>query len=178
MARPRPYGLLAAFASPEELVGAAARLRETGYTALDAFTPYSVPELGRILELPKSRIPIYAFIGGAVGAAAIMGLQLYSVLVNYPVDVGGRPLASWTAFAVPAFECAILGGALVAFFGMIVGNGLPRLYHPVFNAESFSFANGDRFYLMVGGNDPRFDSRRLRQALRTLNAVAIEEVAP
>jgi hypothetical protein len=175
---PHPYGLLAAFASPEELVTAATQLRETGYTALDAFTPYRVPELGPILELPNSRIPVFAFIGGALGAAGIMGLQLYSTLVNYPINVGGRPLASWTAFAVPGFECAILGGALVAFFGMLAGNRLPQLYHPVFNAQAFSLANGDRFYLMVGGNDPQFDRGRLRRLFRTLKAVAVEEVAP
>ena len=178
MAPPRPYGLLAAFASPEELVAAATRLRDKGYTALDTFTPYPVPELAPILELPKSRIPVFAFIGGALGAAAILGLQLYSVLVDYPINVGGRPLASWTAFAVPAFECAILGGALVAFFGMLAGNGLPRLYHPVFNAQSFSLAQGDRFYLMIGGNDPQFDRGGLRRLFRTLKAVAVEEVAP
>jgi hypothetical protein len=172
-----PYGLLAAFASPEELVRAASRLRDRGYVAVDAFTPYPVPELAPLLEIPKSRIPFYAFIGGAIGAAGILGLQLYSVLVDYPIDVGGRPLASWTAFAVPAFECAILGAALVAFVGMIVGNGLPRLYHPVFNAPSFSFARGDRFYLIVGANDPQFDPDELQRAFRASQAVAVEEVA-
>jgi hypothetical protein len=177
MAASPPYGLLAAFASPEELVHAVARLRGRGYTALDTFTPFPVPELTPILALPKSRIPSFAFIGGAVGAAAILGLQLYSVLVNYPINVGGRPLASWTAFAVPAFECAILGAALVAVFGMLIGNRLPQLYHPVFNAASFSLADGDRFYLMVGGNDPQFDRTRLRRMFRTLKAVAVEEVA-
>lgn len=178
MAVPHPYGLLAAFGTPEALVQAASRLRDKGYTALDAFTPFPVPELQPVLAIPKSRIPTFAFIGGAVGAAAILALQLYSVLVDYPIDVGGRPLASWTAFAVPAFECTILGAALVAFFGMLLGNRLPQLYHPVFNAQSFSLADGDKFYLMVGGNDPQFDRGRLRRLFRTLKAVAIEEVAP
>lgn len=177
MAAPHPYGLLAAFNSPEALLRAASRLRDRGYTVLDAFTPYPVPELRSLLALPRSRIPVYAFVGGTFGAAAILGLQLYSVLVDYPLNVGGRPLASWTAFAVPAFECAILGAALVAFVGMIAGNRLPQLYHPVFNARSFSLAQGDRFYLLVAGTDPQFDRGRLRRMFRTLKAVAIEEVA-
>jgi hypothetical protein len=96
--------------------------------------------------------------------------------VAYPLDVGGRPLASWTAFLVPGFECVILGAALTAFFGMLAGNRLPQLYHPVFNAQNFSLARGDRFYLLFAADDPAFDRGRLRRLLQSLHAVSIEDV--
>ena len=89
-----------------------------------------------------------------------------------------RPLASWTAFAVETFECIILGAALVAFFGTLAGNRLPRLYHPVFNAPSFSLAEGNRFYLLVRADDPAYDRGQLRRWLRSWHAVSIEDVAP
>jgi hypothetical protein len=171
------HGLLAAFETPEALLAAAGRVRERGYTQLDAFTPYPVEGLVETLGGGRSRLPVYTFIGGAVGMAAILGLQFYSVVVAYPIDVGGRPLASWPAFLVPGFECTILGAAFTAFFGMLAGNRLPRLYHPVFNAESFSFAGGDRFYLLVARNDPKYDRTKLRRMLQGLDAVAVEEVA-
>lgn len=174
----RPHGLLAAFDTPEALVHAARHLREKGYSALDALTPYPVEGLKEPLRIKKSRIPIFAFIGGLIGGLSILGLELYSVLVDYPINVGGRPLASLTAFVVPAFECTILGAALTGFVAMLVGNGLPRLYHPVFNAPSFSLARGDRFYLVVGADDPQFDRAKLRRMFRTLHAVSIDEVAP
>jgi hypothetical protein len=169
-------GLLASFADPEALNAAAQEMRSRGHQPIDAYTPYPVKGLAERLGGKRSRIPVYAFIGGALGAAAILGLQLYSTTVNYPVNVGGRPLASWTAFAVPAFECTILGAALVAFFGMLIGNGLPRLHHPIFDAPSFSFADEDRFYLLVSGHDPSADLSSLRNALRDLHALSIEEV--
>ena len=35
-----PFGLLAEFGSEEELVAAARRVRDAGYTRTDAYTPY------------------------------------------------------------------------------------------------------------------------------------------
>lgn len=172
------HGVLAVFNSPEALLAAADRARERGFTRMDAFTPYPVKGLAEKVGYRGTRLPIVAFAGGVLGAGAIIGLQLYSVLVDYPINVGGRPLASWPAFLVPAFECAILGAALVAFFGMLVTNQLPKLYHPVFNAPSFTLATGDRFYLLVGSDDPKFDRTRLTQMFRRLDAVTIEDVTP
>jgi hypothetical protein len=72
----------------------------------------------------------------------------------------------------------VLGASLVAFFGMLAGNRLPRLYHPVFNARSFSLANGNRFYLLVGADDPQFDRVRLGRWLRSWHALSVEDVGP
>ncbi len=172
------YGLLAAFDTPEALLAAAERTQERGFATLDAFTPYPVQGLPELLSVPRSRIPLWAFFGGAVGGLGIVALQLYSTTINYPINVGGRPLDSWTAFAIPGFECLILGAALTAFFGMLAGNRLPRLYHPVFNAPSFSLANADRFYLLLGTGEPGFDRTKLRRLLKSLHAVSVEDVSP
>lgn len=172
------YGLLAAFDTPEALLAAAERTRQHGFVALDAFTPYPVDGLPELMSVPRSRIPLWAFFGGAVGGLGIVALQLYSTTINYPINVGGRPLDSWTAFAIPGFECLVLGAALTAFFGMLAGNQLPRLYHPVFNAPSFSLANADRFYLLLGAGKPGFDRRKLRRLLKSLHALSVEDVSP
>ncbi|HVY43888.1 MAG TPA: DUF3341 domain-containing protein [Hyphomicrobiaceae bacterium] len=176
MSDPERFGMIAAFETPEALFAAASRARERGLTGLDAFTPYPVTGLPELIGVRKSRIPIWAFIGGAIGGLGIVGLMLYSTTIAYPINVGGRPLDSWTAFAVEGFECIVLGAAIVAFFGMLAGNRLPRLYHPVFNATSFSLASGDRFYLLVRADDPAFDRAHLRRLFRSWHAVSVEDV--
>jgi hypothetical protein len=172
------HGILVAFDTPEALLAAAERTRERGFVPLDAFTPYPVEGLPELMNVPRSHIPLWAFVGGAVGGIGIVALQLYSTTINYPINVGGRPLDSWTAFAIPGFECLILGAALAAFFGMLAGNRLPRLYHPVFNARSFSLADANRFYLLLSADDVALDRAKLRRMLKTLKAISIEDVMP
>jgi hypothetical protein len=173
---PDRYGLLAGFDSPEALLGATAHVRDDGYTALDAFTPFPVKGLPERLGVTKSRIPLWAFIGGGIGGLGIIALQVFSTTVNYPIDVGGRPLAAFTAFLVPGFECTVLGASLTAFFGLWAGNRLPKLYHPLFNAKSYSLAHGDRFYLLISADDPQFERRKLVSLLEGLGALTVEDV--
>jgi hypothetical protein len=172
------HGLLATFAAPETLGETAHELRRRGYRALDAFTPFPVEGLAETLGDRGSPLGPLVFAGGALGFAAIFGLEAYSVLVNYPLNIGGRPLFSWPAFIIPAFEGGVLGAALFGFFGMLALNRLPRLYHPVFNTKGFSFARDDRFYLLVASTDPLYDRSTLPGLLRRLGAVRVEEVEP
>jgi len=172
------HGLLAVFDEPEALERAVERLRGRGFTALDAFTPFPVEGLAEKLGYRRSRVPLLVLIGGIVGFASVFWLEAWSVLVNYPINVGGRPLFSWPAFIIPAFEGGILGGSLCGLFGMLALNRLPKLYHPVFNAPSFSLARDDRFALLVMSHDPLYDRTKLRRLFRDLGARAIEEVAP
>ena len=80
------------------------------------------------------------------------------------MNIGGRPLASWTTFIVPSYELTILFAALTAAIGMIVLNGLPQPYHPVFNVERFSMASSDKFFLVIEARDPKFGAAAARSA--------------
>ena len=173
---PERYGVLAGFETPEDLLQAAERTRQNGFVALDAFTPYPVEGLTKLLGGRKNRMPVWTFIGGAIGGLGIIALQLYSTTINYPLNVGGRPLAAMTAFLVPGFECTVLGASLTAFFGMWIGNRLPTYYHPVFNAASFTYARGGKFYLLIEASDPRYRKGVIKGQLTRLGAETVEEV--
>lgn len=173
------HGLLAAFDEPDRLREAAGRMRDMGYRRLEAFSPYAVEGIDEALgRTAKTRLPLAMLVGGIIGAAATYGLILWSVLVDYPVDVGGRPLHAWPPFTVLAFEGGILGAALTGFVGLLWANGLPRYYHPVFNAPSFTYAKGGRFWLLVEAADPAFDPERTRRDLLATGPASVEEVAP
>ncbi|RTM07154.1 MAG: DUF3341 domain-containing protein [Hyphomicrobiales bacterium] len=170
------YGLMAVFADPEALVVAARGMRERGYRRMDAFSPFPMKELDAILEIPKTRLPWIVLAGGIAGAALVYALIWYSVEVDYPINVGGRPLHSWPPFVVITFEAGILGAAFAGFLGVLAANGLPRYHHPVFNAESFSYARGGKFYLLIEAADPRYRKGVTKGQLTRLGAEAVEEV--
>jgi hypothetical protein len=110
--------------------------------------------------------------------AAGWGLQYWSSVVEYPLNIGGRPTYSWPAFVVPTFETTVLFAAFAAVFGMLALNGFPQPYHPVFNVESFATASRDRFFLCIESADPKFDAERTREFLSGLGAADVQVVTP
>jgi hypothetical protein len=163
------HGVLAEFLTPQELLEATRRARLEGYRRMDAYTPYPVEGLPAELGLPRTRISLVVLIGGLVGAAGGYFMQYWAAAVDYPLNVGGKPLNSWPAFVPITFEMMVLVAALSAILGMFFLNGLPHPYHPLFNVARFDRATQDRFFLCIEATDPRFDPLATRQFLESLH---------
>jgi hypothetical protein len=178
--RPRTpiFGLLAEFETAEQVLEAARRARQAGYRDFDAFTPYAVEGLADELGLRRTRVPFVVLVAGLVGAALGFLMQYWSNAVDYPFDVGGRPLNSWPVFIPVAFEVMVLVASFAALFGMLFLNGLPRPRHPLFNVRRFGRASQDRFFLCVEATDPQFDPERTKRFLAGLPAREVLEVPP
>ncbi|CAB3732435.1 DUF3341 domain-containing protein [Paraburkholderia rhynchosiae] len=170
------YGLLAEFSTSEALLGAAKRAREDGYRNIEAYSPYAVEGIAEAVGFVKSRVPLITLVGGIVGAVGGYFLQWYSAVIDYPINVGGRPLHSWPSFIAPTFELTILGASIAAVVGMLAANGLPRLNHPVFNAPHFEQATRNRFFLCLTAHDPHFDIERSKRFLQELQPMSVVEV--
>jgi hypothetical protein len=173
----RLYGLMAEFHDPASIVRAAAAAREAGYKRMDGYSPFPMEELSEAMGWhTRGRLPKLVLLGGLAGALAGYGLQYWTSVIAYPLNVGGRPLHSWPAFIPVTFEMAVLFAALTAVLGMLALNGLPRPHHPVFNAEGFALATTDRFFLCIEARDPLFDLDRTRRFLEGLGPAKVTDV--
>jgi hypothetical protein len=150
------YGVMAEFDTGQQLLDAARQTMARGFTRVEAYTPVPIEELNDVIHKSRTVLPKLVLAGGLAGMATGFGLQYWASVIEYPMNVGGRPLASWTTFIVPSYELTILFAALTAAIGMIVLNGLPQPYHPVFNVDRFSMASSDKFFLVIESTDPKF----------------------
>ncbi|HSW51522.1 MAG TPA: DUF3341 domain-containing protein [Bryobacteraceae bacterium] len=173
---PRLHGVAAEYSSPESLLAAVRGARAEGYTRMDAFTPYPVHGLDRALGLRRSRLGYLAFGGGVAGMLIALLLQWWTGAVDYPLVIGGKPLFAFE-FSIPVtFELTVLLASFGAVFGMLAANGLPRLSHPVFRAESFRRVTDDGFMLLIEGGDPKFEPEACARLLASLGATRTEVV--
>ena len=171
------YGLIAEFNTPTELVYATEQARAAGYRRMECYTPYPVEEAAEALHFHKTRVPLVCLLGGIMGLTTAGLMETWINVWAYPLNIAGRPLFSWPAFIIPAYEWTILFAGLSAAFGMIALNGLPQLYHPVFNAPNFrNGATTDKFFLCLEASDPKFSLTDTRAFLEQFPAVSVVEV--
>jgi len=170
------YGLMAEFETPEDLLAAAERARDAGYQRMDAYTPFPVEGLAEAIGFRRTWLPLIVLVGGIIGCVGGYFLQYWISVIDYPLNIGGRPLHSWPAFVVVTFELTILVAALSAVLGMLALNGLPMPYHPVFNVPRFAFATRDRFFLCIEATDPKFHPDETRRFLERSQPRQISEV--
>jgi hypothetical protein len=166
--------LLAEFRDPAALLDAARRARRAGLRELDAHTPFPVEGLPEALALPEPSLRLPMLLAGLLAAALVFAMCWYSAVVDYPLNLGGRPLNSWQVFLVLAFEAGILCATLAGVLGFFWRAGLPRLHHPVFAAPGFERASQDRFFLSVA--DPEADAARLMALLEGIDVLSVQPV--
>ena len=159
-------GLAAEFAAETPLVSAAERLREAGVRQLEAYTPYPVEKLDEILPRPSNFLPVLVFAAGILGLIGGFLLQWIGAAVAYPLDIGGRPPASWPSFIPIAFEIAVLCAVTAGFVGFFAAARLPQPYQPIAALPDFDRASQDRFFLVIDDADPRFAEADVAAILR------------
>lgn len=174
--RPDIYGLMAEFDAPEKVLAAAERAKQAGYHNMDAFTPFPMEELTDALGIRHSKLALFVLCCGIAGAVTGFAFQYWTSVVDYPLNIGGRPLNSWPQWIPVTFELTILFSAIGAVVGMIFRNGLPKPVHPVFNVDRFERASQDRFFLCIEATDAKFDKVRTRKFLESLDPTSIDVV--
>src|SRR3954453_3093396 len=172
----RLYGLLAEYKSPEALIEAAEKTYARGYRRIDAYSPFPVEGLAEAIGFHSNRMPLIVLIGGVLGGIGAYFMMWYSAVINYPLNVGGKPLHSWPAFVPITFEVTVLVASLSAVLGMLGLNGLPMPHHPLFYVPDFTRASRSRFFLCIQADDPMFDLDETRAFLEDLEPRRILEV--
>ena len=175
MSEPHLYGIVGEFPTPRDAAAAADELRAAGLRQIDAYTPYPVAEIDAVLPRRRRQGVAPVTLAGAV-LGAVTATFVWAAAIDYPLNIGGRPLNSWPAFTVSSFEVTLLFAIAGGFVAFLAAGRLPLLYHPVFAAADFARASQDRFFLSIEADDAHFDRAAVRAILERHGAAAIDEV--
>ncbi len=167
-------GFLARYAGPAELLAAARRVAEAGYSKFDCHSPFPIHGMDEAMGLKRSPLGFMVGIAAFAGAGLALLLQGWSSAVDYPLIISGKPFFSYQAFMPVTFGLAVLLGAFTAVFGMLALNRLPRFYHTVFHSERFSQVTRDAFFISIESDDPLFHMEKTPALLRETGAMEVE----
>jgi mono/diheme cytochrome c family protein len=170
------YGMLAEYDTPGELVEAARKVRDAGFTEFDCYSPFPVHGIDAAMGIKRTILPLLVFGGGFTGAISGMALQYYCNAYAWTWNISGKPVWSIPANIPIAYELAILFSVFATFFGMWGLNKLPQVWHPFFRPDRFARATDDAFLLGIEAKDERFDLAKTKALLQDAGAIGIDEV--
>jgi len=175
---PNPYGIAGEFRSTEQVVSAVQELRAAGLTRWDVYGPAPVDEIEALIPTRRGLYMTVVMVAAAVlGACVGYFYQYWGAVLDYPVNVGGRPLNGWPGFVPTAWEICALFTVYAGFFAFMVSCRLSNLYHPIFSVPQFERASQDRFFICVEAADRVYDRERIRDIFERHAALHVAEVA-
>jgi hypothetical protein len=172
----KPYGVIAEYTTPADVMRAAKKVRDAGYTRWDVFTPFPVHGMDKAMGMKNSKVGWFAFLGGVTGYTTGMLMIWFMNALNYPILVGGKPMFSPFAAFPPSYELTILFGAFGALGGMLFLNRLPRLHHPLLKHRRFGLVTHDRFFVVIECGDPKYSATGTIRLLEETGGQHIELV--
>lgn len=87
-------------------------VKKEGVSIYDVYTPYPVHGLENLLDIPRSRLPIVAFLFGCLGFCVAFSMQYYMMAYDWKMDIGGKPFFPMPSFIPVCFEWTVLFAAL------------------------------------------------------------------
>jgi hypothetical protein len=168
----RLHGVLALYDNPDSLLRAAAQVREHGFGGADAYTPYPVHGLSEALGIKKSWVPYVTLVTGLSGAALGLFFQIWTSAIDWPINVGGKPMVSLPAFIPVTFECGVLIGGTMTLAALFAACGLPDFRSPVLDRD----LTNDRFALFLPERDSDWNEKRALEFLKGTHPVDVRVI--
>lgn len=172
MAKSLP-GIAAIFEDEHKVVEAARKSRDLGMTKFDAISPYPIHGMEEACGIKRSVIPYITFGAALVGLGVGLFITWYTSVVDWPINVGGKPLFSLPAFVPILFELTVLFAALSSVAALFYYTGMPRINPPVIDPDLTSH----KFAIFVPENETGYDVQKLEAFYKGLGATEVKKVA-
>lgn len=170
------HGILAEFKTPKELIDVAKTMSKSGYEQFDTFSPFPIHGMDKAMKLKKSKLGWIVFGHALLGFFGAIAMMYYMAVIDYPMNISGKPFLNAPAWVPIIFELTVLLSAFGAVFGMFFLNGLPKLHNPLFNSKRFKKVTDDGFFACIEADDNLFETEKVKELFEEAGAAHIEEI--
>ncbi len=175
MADRKIFGVTALFNDPNAIIAAANKVANSGFTKWDVNAPYPIHGIDRVMKIKPSKLGIVTLIFGLSGVVLALALMWWTMTVDYPMVIGGKPYFSLPAFIPVTFEVTVILATLstvVAMFAFFFG--LPRNTHALHDTDYMKKVSSDHYGVVIEAIDPKFDEKATLEFLKSLKPLSTE----
>jgi hypothetical protein len=158
--------------STEEILEATRKTSQRGFEKFDTFTPFAVHGMEDAMGMKRTKLPYVSFLAGMVGFGLAVGLEVWTHLYSWPMNIGGKPLLAIPAYIPIFFELTVLLCGVttaVAMFTLFLG--LPNFRKPIFHPD----ITNDRFALAIEVKNEA-EAEPVKRFLKEIHAQEIHQV--
>ena len=169
------FAVTALFNDPNAIIAAAKKVASSGFTKWDVNSPYPIHGIDKAMKMKPSKLGIVTLIFGLSGAVLALILMWWTMSVDYPMIIGGKPYFALPAFIPVTFEITVIMATVstvVAMFALFFG--LPRNAYVLHDTEYMKKVSRDHYGIVIEAIDPKFDERSTIEFLRGLNPLSTE----
>ncbi len=171
----RLYGITATFNTPDEIINAAKKVSEAGYTQFDVNTPYPVHGMDNAMKIKPSKLGFVTLVMGLTGATLALLFMYWTMSVDYRLVIGGKPFFAFPAFIPITFEVTVLLATVSTIIAMIaLFFRLPDNKHPLHDTNYMKSVSVDKYGLVIEASDPKFEKESVNKFLESLNPSSTE----
>lgn len=107
--------LLGKYKDPDATSAAVKAMNDEGIKVYDVYSPFPIHGMENLLGFKRSRLTVAAFFFGMTGTICAVLMQVYMLVWDWPIDIGGKPHFQGPAIVPISFELTVLFCA----FGMV-----------------------------------------------------------
>ena len=108
MAEKKLYGVTALFNKPDAVIKAAKKVADSGYTKWDVNSPYPLHGIDKAMKMKPSKLGFVTALFGLSGTFLALLLMWWTMSIDYPMIIGGKPYFSLPAFIPVTFEVTVI----------------------------------------------------------------------
>jgi hypothetical protein len=169
---PNQY-LIATFRDPDSLLRAVRGVRAKSLSIYDVYSPYPVHNLDEAMGIRRTRLPFVTGVVALVVMTSAFFFQVYAAVLDWPLNVGGKPDNSSLAFLPITFELTVLVSGLSTFAALFFR---ARLFPGKKERLPVTGITNDRFALVVRRRSGNFDASLASRLMKASGADDVWEV--
>jgi len=171
------YGVAALFSKPDDIIKAASKVADEGYSKWDVNTPYPLHGMDNAMKLNPSNLGFITLFFGLSGTAIALLLTYFTNSIDYPLVIGGKPFFSLPAYIPVTFELTVLLATLSTVIAMLTFFfKFPANNHVLHDTQYMKEVSRDRFGIVIEANDSKFEQSKVEELLRSFDPESVETI--
>ncbi len=171
------YSVVGLFDTADEIINASEKVVESGYKKFDTNTPFPVHGLNNAMKLKPSPMGYFALVFGLTGTAVALLLLTFTMVIDYPLNIGGKPDFSLPAFIPVTFEITVLMASIGTVLALLfVLFKMPHNAHPLHDTNYMRRCTSDKFGVCLEADDEKFNENDAKNFLECIGAKDIETI--